>query len=178
MTGLLTLLQSSENYLRTPDLRFFFFCCCCFFLPDHLLCELHNYRFKVTNYMHEINWFWCTTRVRAVSWASGIWMYLQESCSLKASVLILSWNTCITLAVFRQSSEVPTCLSFWRLGVFRQRAANSGICCGPPIFRLGGYTYFRLACYLKTRRKCASLRMGWAEVSMTCTVVQRTAKEF
>ena len=42
----------------------------------------------------------------------------------------------------------------------------------------GGYTYFRLACYLKTRWQCASLCVRWAEVSMTCTVVRPTAREF
>ena len=50
-----------------------------------------------------------------------------------------------------------------------------GVCFGPPIFRLGGYTYFRLTCYLKMRPKCAGLCVRWAEVSMTCTVVRPTA---
>ena len=69
-----------------------------------------------------------------------------------------------TVAVFRQSTKPPICPSFWRLG--------------PPIFRFGGYTYFRLACYLKMRRKCAGLCMRWAEVSMTCTAVRPTTEEF
>ena len=47
-----------------------------------------------------------------------------------------------------------------------------------PICRLGGYIYFRLACYLNLRHQYAGLCVRWAEVSMTCTVVLPAAREF
>ena len=81
------------------------------------------------------------------------------------------WRGCIAKAVFRQSTKPPICPSFWRLGKF-------GVCFSPLIFRLGGNTYSRLACYLKTRRKCAGLCVSWAEVWMTSTVVWLIAGEF
>ena len=42
---------------------------------------------------------------------------------------------------------------------------------GSVLGSLGGYIYFRLQCYLKTRHQCASYCVRWAEVSMTCTAV-------
>ena len=68
-----------------------------------------------------------------------------------------------------QATSVPVLLAAW--STVLDRGGKSGVCFGPPIFLLGGNTYFRLACYLKTSRKCAGLCVRWAEVSMTCTDV-------
>ena len=38
---------------------------------------------------------------------------------------------------------------------------QQGVCFGPPICRLGVYTYFCLDCYLKTRHQCASTCLRW-----------------
>ena len=48
-----------------------------------------------------------------------------------------------------------------------------GVCFGPPVCRLGGYTYFLLHCCKSNQ--CAGLCVRWAEVWMTCTVVRLTA---
>ena len=89
----------------------------------------------------------------------------------------LGFSDHLSVAVFRQSTKLRICPSCWWLGL-RTEGGKLGVCFGQWIFCLGEYTYFRLACYLKTRRKCAGLCVRWAEVSMTCTVVQPTAGEF
>ena len=89
------------------------------------------------------------------------------------------WGKGMQKKLFRVCSafslHLSVCLS---VCLSQTEAGKLGVCFGPLIFCLGGYTYFRLTCYLKTRRKCADLWVSWAEVSMTCTVVQPTVGSF
>ena len=78
----------------------------------------------------------------------------------------------------KEKSHWSLVKSVWYSGTTLVINSKLGVCFVSAIFLLGGNTYFHLACYLKTRRRCAGLCVRWVEVSMTCTVVRLTAGEF
>ena len=83
------------------------------------------------------------------------------------------------LVVFILGSKPPIWPSLLRLGqqIYTEDGLL-GVCFSPPIWCLGGYTFFHPHCYVNPSGQCAGNHLRWAEVSMTCTVMRPTVGIF